>query len=187
MLLGSDSLLGLVKPSGSACRTVSLNLDRGPGASGCMKTETPWSRDGYGFFRRLAFFARSYTVPRMNLAQRTAAAAREVEATIRRLPPEVREFAKTIPVHYEARPPKHVIDDGFPDDILGLFDGSAHGEELSQDQPMPPQISLYLDNIWDFVEQDREAFLAEVGVTYLHELGHYFGWDEDDLAERDLD
>jgi predicted Zn-dependent protease with MMP-like domain len=52
---------------------------------------------------------------------------------------------------------------------------------------MPPQISLYLDNIWDFVEQDREAFLGEVSITYLHELGHFFGWDEDDLAARDLD
>jgi predicted Zn-dependent protease with MMP-like domain len=123
----------------------------------------------------------------MNLAQRTAAATREVEATIRRLPPPVREFAKKIPVHYEALPPAHIIEEGFPADILGLFDGSAHGEEISQDQPMPPQISLYLDNIWEFVEQNKEDFAAEVGVTYLHELGHFFGWDEDDLAARDLD
>ncbi|MEO0054449.1 MAG: hypothetical protein RLZZ50_396, partial [Verrucomicrobiota bacterium] len=112
----------------------------------------------------------------MTLAQRTAAATREVEATIRRLPTPVREFASKIPVHYAARPPKHIIEEGFPPDILGLFDGSAHGEEVSQDQPMPPQISLYLDNIWDFVEQDKEAYADEVGVTYLHELGHYFGW-----------
>lgn len=123
----------------------------------------------------------------MTLAQRTTAAAREVDSTINRLPPPVRDFAKKIPVHYESRPPAHIIEEGFPEDILGLFDGSAHGEEISQEQPMPPQISLYLDNIWDFVEQDRDAFLAEVGVTYLHELGHYFGWDEEDLAARDLD
>lgn len=123
----------------------------------------------------------------MNFAQRTAAAAREIEKTLRRLPPEVREFARQIPVHYEARPPEHIIAEGFDPDILGLFDGSAHGESLTQEQPMPPQISLYLDNIWDFVEQDKEAYLDEVGITYLHELGHYFGWDEEDLAARDLD
>jgi hypothetical protein len=32
-------------------------------------------------------------------------------------------------------------------------------------------------------------FLA-IGIAIsigLHELGHYFGWDEDDLAARDLD
>ncbi|MBC8011052.1 MAG: hypothetical protein H7067_13260, partial [Burkholderiales bacterium] len=68
----------------------------------------------------------------MTLAQRTAAAAKEVETTIRRLPPPVREFAQKIPVHYEARPPAHIVEEGFPEDILGLFDGSAHGEEISQ-------------------------------------------------------
>jgi len=52
---------------------------------------------------------------------------------------------------------------------------------------MPPQISLYLDNIWTFVEQDRDAFVDEVAVTYLHELGHYFGWDEDELTARGLE
>ena len=151
-----------------------------------MHTETPRSRGGY-ITARLAFFPGALFAPPMTLAPRTAAAAREVEATLRRLPPPVREFARQIPVHYEARPPAHILEEGFPADILGLFDGSAHGEEIAQDQPMPPQISLYLDNIWGFVEQDREAFLAEVRVTYLHELGHYFGWDEDDLAARDLD
>ena len=125
--------------------------------------------------------------PAMTFEQRIAAATREVEATIRRLPPQVRDFAKKIPVHYEARPPAHIVEEGYPDDILGLFDGSAHGQEIAQDQPMPPQISLYLENIWDFVEQDRDEFIGEVAVTYLHELGHYFGWDEDDLAARDLD
>ncbi|MEY4487972.1 MAG: hypothetical protein RIQ79_480 [Verrucomicrobiota bacterium] len=123
----------------------------------------------------------------MNLAQRTALATQEIKATVRRLPAPVREFANQIPVHYEARPPAHILAEGFPDDILGLFDGSAHGEELSDEQPMPPQISLYLDNIWDYVEQDREAFAAECTVTYLHELGHFFGWDEEDLEARGLD
>ncbi len=159
-----------------------------------MQTKTPQRVSGYHalrlrlFFRaRLAFLPRRNQRPPMTLEQRIAAATREVEATIRRLPPPVREFAKKIPVHYEARPPAHIIAEGYPDDILGLFDGSAHGEEVSQDQPMPPQISLYLENIWSFVEQDRDDFLGEVAVTYLHELGHYFGWDEDDLAARDLD
>jgi predicted Zn-dependent protease with MMP-like domain len=26
-----------------------------------------------------------------------------------------------------------------------------------------------------------------VRVTYLHELGHFLGWDEEDLAARGLD
>ena len=107
-----------------------------------MFRETPRPPRGYrprfSGRARLAFFTTRAQLARlMTLAQRTAAAAREVEATIRRLPAPVREFAKKIPVHYEARPPAHIIEEGFPADILGLFDGSAHGEEISQDQPMP--------------------------------------------------
>ena len=40
---------------------------------------------------------------------------------------------------------------------------------------------------WDFAEGDVEVFRDEVRLTYLHELGHYFGWDEDDLTARGLE
>ena len=46
---------------------------------------------------------------------------------------------------------------------------------------------LYLNNLWDFAEGDEAVFKAEVRLTYLHELGHYLGWDEDEVAARGLD
>ena len=33
----------------------------------------------------------------------------------------------------------------------------------------------------------EEFFRDEVHTTYLHELGHYLGLDEDDLTERGLE
>jgi predicted Zn-dependent protease with MMP-like domain len=123
----------------------------------------------------------------MTLTQLTALAAPVVEATQKKLPVALREFTAAIPVHFEGVPGQDLLEEGFEDDILGLFTGSAHGSELREDQPMPAQIILFLENIWDFAEGDREVFCDEVRITYLHELGHYFGWDEDDLAERELD
>ncbi|HEX2854450.1 MAG TPA: metallopeptidase family protein [Opitutaceae bacterium] len=114
-------------------------------------------------------------------------AADTVGATQRRLPPEIRPLARDVPVHYEHTPAADVLAEGFEPDILGLFTGSAHGEEFSQDNPSPPQILLYLDNLWDFAEEDLEIFRDEVRLTYLHELGHYLGWDEDEVAERGLE
>ena len=32
----------------------------------------------------------------------------------------------------------------------------------------------------------EESFEEEVGITFMHELGHYLGLDEDDLDERGL-
>ena len=52
---------------------------------------------------------------------------------------------------------------------------------------MPPQIILFLGNIWELAEGDEESFCDEVRTTLLHELGHYLGLDEDDLTERGLE
>ena len=114
-------------------------------------------------------------------------AADAVGATQRKLPPDIRALARDVPVHYDARPAADVLAEGFEPDILGLFAGSAHGTELQQSNPAPPQILLYLENLWDFAEGDVEAFREECRLTYLHELGHYLGWDEDDLTARGLD
>ena len=46
---------------------------------------------------------------------------------------------------------------------------------------------LFLGNILEEADEAGTTFEEEVGRTYLHELGHYLGLDEDALAERDLD
>lgn len=123
----------------------------------------------------------------MDLQRLIEVASNVVGATQRRLPPEIRTVARGVAVHYEALPAEDVLADGFEPDILGLFTGDPHGTELAHDNPAPPQILLYLENLWDFAEGDMEVFKEEVRTTYLHELGHYLGWDEDDLTARGLD
>lgn len=117
--------------------------------------------------------------------------ARQAEKVVTRLqaqlPPELRPLAEGVAVHYESAPSESVLAEGFEPDILGLFTGNPHGTEFSRADPAPPQILLYLDNIWDFTAGEPAAYTEEVRLTYLHELGHYFGWDEDDLTDRGLD
>jgi predicted Zn-dependent protease with MMP-like domain len=123
----------------------------------------------------------------MTFDELTSIAADVVNATQRKLPPEIRPLAQSVPVHYQALPDDDLIAEGFPEDILGLFTGSPHGMELEVANPELPQIVLYLENVWDFAEENVQAFRDEIRVTYLHELGHYLGWDEDDLTSRGLD
>lgn len=123
----------------------------------------------------------------MDFAQLTQIAADTVGAAQRQLPPEIRPLARGVAVHYERLPATDVLADGFPPDILGLFTGSPHGTELAHDNPAPPQILLYLENLWDFAENDADIYREEVRLTYLHELGHFLGWDEDELTARGLD
>jgi len=114
-----------------------------------------------------------------------ALALDEVAATLKALPKPLREQARRVPVTFEPAPNAGLRADGIAPDTLGLFVGPDYADEHSV--PMPPQIILFLDNLWDQAEQDEEWFLEEVHTTYLHELGHYLGLDEDDLIERGLE
>ncbi len=114
-------------------------------------------------------------------------ATEEVRGTLRRLPRTLRPHAEALPVTYEPRPNDAILADGFEPDLLGLFIGKAYGEEESGYIDVPPQILLFLENLWDFAEGDAEVYREEVRTTYLHELGHYLGLDELDLEERGLD
>lgn len=125
----------------------------------------------------------------MNFQQLTATAEQVVAAAQRRLPVTVRAVAGRVPVCYEPFPNAAVQAEGWEPDILGLFVGHAHGADLDpgSSQALPPQILLFLENLWDYAEGDEAIYRDEVRLTYLHELGHYLGWDEDEVAERGLE
>jgi predicted Zn-dependent protease with MMP-like domain len=113
-------------------------------------------------------------------------ATTEVETTLGELPPALQPAARALPVSYESRPSRELVADGIEPDTLGLFTGEPHAHEEDGYGGLPPKLFLFLDNLWEFAGGDEEVFLDEVHTTYLHELGHYLGLDEDDLDERGL-
>lgn len=114
-------------------------------------------------------------------------AAEEVtQATLRGLPPELRERAAGVPVVFEPWIREEIAGEDLDPDSLGLFVGDPHGTSESM-HPMPPQVFLFLESLWDYAEADPDLFREEVRVTYLHELGHYLGLDELDLEQRGLE
>jgi len=114
-----------------------------------------------------------------------AVALSEVERTIAALPQPLRESAEKLPVIFERHPNADLQADGIEADTLGLFTGAEFVEE--NNMSMPPQIILFLENIWDVAETDEKLFREEVRTTFLHELGHYLGLGEDELTERGLE
>jgi predicted Zn-dependent protease with MMP-like domain len=114
-----------------------------------------------------------------------AVASAEVEKTLASLPKPLRMRAEKLPVTFERQPNVDLQADGIEADTLGLFTGPEFSDE--ENVPMPPQIILFLENIWDVAETSEKFFREEVRTTFLHELGHYLGLDEDDLTERGLE
>ena len=58
----------------------------------------------------------------------------------------------------------------------------ADGEQ----SPLPRQVFLFLENLWDFAEGDPKIYRDEVRIPYIPEFGHYLGLDEDELEARGL-
>ncbi len=104
-----------------------------------------------------------------------AEAQRIVAATIAALPKEIRAEAAQIPCLFE---------EYCPDDpeILGIYGHFLPGEMSEANGP----IILYLLAIEEFCRDEEADFAEEVRTTFLHELGHHFGWDEGDLEVRGL-
>ncbi|HMP77764.1 MAG TPA: metallopeptidase family protein [Kiritimatiellia bacterium] len=115
------------------------------------------------------------------------AAEAEVQHTLAALPRPLREKARAVPVSYERKPSPEVQAEGIEEDTLGLFVGETFKDAYAGAHDLPAQVILYLDNLWDYANHDPEFFREEVHRTLLHELGHYLGLDEEDLAERELD
>lgn len=112
-------------------------------------------------------------------------AADEVDAVLAALPAPLTGPARQVPVLFERLPDRELQASGIEADTLGLFTGPELACE--GDEPMPPQIILFLENLWDEAGGNESAFRNEVRITYLHELGHYLGLDEDGLFKRGLE
>jgi predicted Zn-dependent protease with MMP-like domain len=132
-----------------------------------------------------AVFARHNGRVNLDWKKLCALASDEVERTLVVLPAPLRERAKQLPVTLERIPNAGLQADGIEPDTLGLFTGAEFAEEGHV--PLPPQIILFLENLWDLAGGDERAFCEEVQTTFLHELGHYLGLDEDELTERGLE
>jgi predicted Zn-dependent protease with MMP-like domain len=133
----------------------------------------------------LARIARQNCGVNLDWEKLCAVALLEIEETLASLPEPLRVRTEKLPVIFERQPNVELQADGIEADTLGLFTGAEFVEE--NDVPMPPQIILFLENIWDVAQTDEKLFCDEVRATFLHELGHYLGLDEDDLTERGLE
>jgi predicted Zn-dependent protease with MMP-like domain len=103
-------------------------------------------------------------------------------AVLDALPAELARRLSKVPVLLETRPSVHVVAEGFDPRALGLFEGAMLAEP---DLAAPTRIVLYVHNLFEATADDDEL-LEEVEVTVLHEVGHYFGLDEDEVADLGL-
>ena len=100
---------------------------------------------------------------------------RHVTAALDSLPPELAAALDNVAV---------VVEDEHPDDpdLFGLYEGIPLPERGDMAGTLPDRITIFrLPLEEEFT--DPEELEREIRITVLHELGHYFGLDEDRLAD----
>ena len=107
------------------------------------------------------------------------------------LPEPVRRYLSNVAITVEEVPPDEELrasDPPLSPAILGLFRGAPYGQKASMDpwSHFPSSIVLYQRNLERFA-RSRKDLIEQIGVTLLHEVGHFLGLDEDDLYARGLD
>ncbi|MGA8659803.1 MAG: metallopeptidase family protein [Chthoniobacterales bacterium] len=69
---------------------------------------------------------------------------------------------------------------------LGVFEGYSLLDGPPTQPDEMPRITLFFDTLARAANYRKTVFLREVRITYLHELGHYFGWDEEQITNVGL-
>ena len=108
------------------------------------------------------------------------------EAVLADLPGEFAERLANVPIVLEPRPSASVVREGFDPRALGLFEGADDcGQATGTVTAQPTRIVLFYANL--LAECATDAELEEqVEVTLLHEIGHFFGLDEDGVEALGL-
>ncbi len=107
------------------------------------------------------------------------------------IPKEFRAKFKNIAIIVEDYPNDEVLKyhNIRRDQLLGLFVGQTYENQntfFAIPSPYPDTIFIYQKNIESICSFEEDLF-EEIRATIVHEVGHYFGLSEEDLARRNLD
>lgn len=120
-------------------------------------------------------------------AMSEAEVAAVAEDALQELPEQAHRLLADVPILIADLPAREDVAEGFDPRTLGLFVGIPHPELSSVGgAPALTQILLFRRNL-DRIADDEEELREQIRITLLHETGHFFGMDEDDLEAVGLD
>jgi predicted Zn-dependent protease with MMP-like domain len=101
--------------------------------------------------------------------------------TLEDLPEPFASRLRDVPVVLEPRPSRALVEEGFDPRALGLFEGpDDFGRQTLVVAERPSRIVVFFANLLDAFPR-AEDLREQVEVTLLHEIGHFFGLDEDEV------
>jgi predicted Zn-dependent protease with MMP-like domain len=112
--------------------------------------------------------------------------ARYVEEALAELPEPFASHVEQITVEIKDRPTrKQLREVGLADDelLFGLYQGiSLPNRSVEHSGVLPDRILIFQED-HELACDSPKQLVEEIRTTVLHEIGHHFGMDEDDLDE----
>lgn len=104
---------------------------------------------------------------------------------LERIPTELRRFVQDVVIRVEDFPDDEILDEmglESPFDLLGLYHGVAlPNQSLWDVRTSPDMIFLYRRPLLDYWCETGETLAAVVRHVLIHEIGHHFGFSDDDM------
>ena len=102
-----------------------------------------------------------------------------VEAALASLPPRFSKMVDNVVIAVEEEPSDEDLEACDEDDeLLGIYRGVALTERDGDVPLLPDEIAIFRNPILRVTSTRTEA-ITEIRETVIHELGHYFGLDDD--------
>ena len=109
-----------------------------------------------------------------------------VERALAELPPPFARFLEQVPIEIRDRPTRRQLrENGLDEDelLLGLYFGRPLTERSVDDTGAVPDVIFIFQEDVELVSDSAADLVREVRTTVLHEIGHLFGMDEEDLDQ----
>jgi predicted Zn-dependent protease with MMP-like domain len=117
----------------------------------------------------------------------------QLEAVLPKLPQMVHDALNDIPMLVEDFPPARLLQEFDVDErneLQGLYTGpNRFDSDGVGSADLPEAIYLFREGIMALAidedgNVDEVELREQIRITIMHEVGHYYGMDEDDLQER---
>ncbi|MBV8149222.1 MAG: metallopeptidase family protein [Candidatus Eremiobacteraeota bacterium] len=109
-----------------------------------------------------------------------------ISEALESLPDRFLRLVKNVVVSVEEEPADDDLENGDGDadhdsELLGIYRGVALTERTHDVPLLPDEIVLFRGPI-NRVSRNRREAVAEIRETVIHELGHYFGLDDEEMT-----
>ncbi len=98
------------------------------------------------------------------------------------LPKQFTDLIRNVVVLIEEEPDKSDLesleDDG--EELVGIYRGVSLIERMNEPPLLPDEIAIFRGPV-NRIARTREEAIQDIHETVIHEIGHYFGLEDDEL------